>query len=47
MLEVLYPILARQRKLVTFPIEGFWKDLGKPQDLLDGNKFYLQFLIEK
>jgi len=39
MLEKLYPLLAPKRQLITWTVNGFWKDLGKPDEILDGNKF--------
>ncbi|MFX0000609.1 MAG: sugar phosphate nucleotidyltransferase [Candidatus Hodarchaeota archaeon] len=32
-----FPILARENKLYHYSIPGIWKDIGKPEELLEGN----------
>jgi len=32
-----FPKLASQGKLYYYPIPGIWKDIGKPEELLEGN----------
>lgn len=32
-----FPILAREEKLYHYSIPGIWKDIGKPEELLEGN----------
>ncbi len=32
-----FPILADEGKLYYYPIPGIWKDIGKPEELLEGN----------
>ena len=38
-----FPKLANQGNLYNFPIKGVWKDIGKPEELLDGN---IQMMID-
>ncbi|MFX0006860.1 MAG: sugar phosphate nucleotidyltransferase [Promethearchaeota archaeon] len=33
----IFPILAKEGKLYFHPISGIWKDIGKPEELLEGN----------
>ncbi|MFW9971373.1 MAG: sugar phosphate nucleotidyltransferase [Candidatus Odinarchaeota archaeon] len=33
----IFPILSEEGKLYHFPISGIWRDIGKPEELLDGN----------
>ncbi len=32
-----FPILSNEEKLYHYSIPGIWKDIGKPEELLDGN----------
>ncbi|TET60751.1 MAG: NDP-sugar synthase [Promethearchaeota archaeon] len=32
-----FPILVREEKLYHYSIPGIWKDIGKPEELLEGN----------
>ena len=32
-----FPILAREEELYYYSIPGIWKDIGKPEELLEGN----------
>ncbi len=32
-----FPILAKEGNLYHYPISGIWKDIGKPEELLEGN----------
>ena len=32
-----FPTLAKEGNLYNFPISGIWKDIGKPEELLEGN----------
>ncbi|MFW9988749.1 MAG: sugar phosphate nucleotidyltransferase [Candidatus Odinarchaeota archaeon] len=32
-----FPILVSEEKLYHYPIPGIWKDIGKPEELLEGN----------
>ncbi|MFW9785865.1 MAG: sugar phosphate nucleotidyltransferase [Candidatus Heimdallarchaeota archaeon] len=33
----IFPGLANKEKIYCYPIPGIWKDIGKPEELLDGN----------
>ena len=33
----IFPKLAEEGNLYNFPISGIWKDIGKPEELLEGN----------
>ncbi|MFX1552212.1 MAG: sugar phosphate nucleotidyltransferase [Promethearchaeota archaeon] len=33
----IFPILSKQGKLYHYSIPGIWKDIGKPEELLEGN----------
>jgi len=33
----IFPKIASEKKLFHYPISGVWKDVGKPEELLDGN----------
>ena len=33
----IFPKLAKEGNLYNFPISGIWKDIGKPEELLEGN----------
>jgi NDP-sugar pyrophosphorylase family protein len=43
----IFPTLANQNKLLHFPISGIWKDIGKPEELLDGNILLMNDLIKR
>ena len=32
-----FPKLANEREIYHYPISGIWKDIGKPEELLEGN----------
>jgi NDP-sugar pyrophosphorylase family protein len=38
-----FPKLAEEGTLFNFPISGIWKDIGKPEELLEGN---IQLMID-
>jgi len=38
MLEKLYPTLTGRLITYAIPTNGFWKDLGKPEEIIEGNK---------
>ena len=42
----IFPVLAAQKQLFCFPLEGYWVDLGKPRDFLTGTALYLKHLAE-
>ncbi len=42
-----FPKIAEEGKLFHYPIKGIWKDMGKPEELLDANFMLLRDLIEK
>jgi len=33
----IFPIIAKEGNLYHYPISGIWKDIGKPEELLEGN----------
>lgn len=39
-----FPKLAKEGKLYSLPLEGFWMDIGQPKDFLKGSMFYLENL---
>ena len=41
-----FPKVAREKDLFHYPIEGVWKDIGKPEELLNGNILLLKELIK-
>ncbi|MBD3254859.1 MAG: NTP transferase domain-containing protein [Candidatus Lokiarchaeota archaeon] len=41
-----FPTLAREKKLHHYPISGIWKDIGKPEELLEGNILLMKNLLE-
>jgi NDP-sugar pyrophosphorylase family protein len=41
-----FPKVAKERELYHYPIEGIWKDIGKPYDLLQGNISLMNDLIQ-
>ncbi|MFW9825130.1 MAG: hypothetical protein ACFFE4_19470, partial [Candidatus Thorarchaeota archaeon] len=38
-----FPKLASKGELYYYPIPGIWKDIGKPEELLEGN---IEFMLE-
>jgi len=42
----IFPELANNGKLYHFPISGIWKDIGKPEELLEGNILLMQDIIK-
>ena len=42
-----FPIITKERELYHYPIEGIWRDIGKPNDLLQGNIALMNDLIQK
>ena len=42
-----FPKLAEEKQLQHYPISGLWKDVGKPNELFDGNIKLLNDLIER
>ncbi len=40
-----FPRIAEENKLYHFPIKGIWKDIGKPEELLNGNILLMNDLI--
>lgn len=43
----IFPKMAADQVLYTFPLEGFWNDIGQPPDFLKAARNYLQHLQEK
>ena len=41
-----FPMLAREGKLFNYPISGIWKDIGKPEELLEGNILLMEDLLK-
>ncbi len=41
----IFPKLAKNRSLYHYPIEGIWKDIGKPYELLEGNFLLMNELL--
>ncbi len=41
-----FPKLAAEKKLYHYPISGIWKDIGKPEELLEGNILLMNDLIK-
>jgi NDP-sugar pyrophosphorylase family protein len=41
----IFPDLAFQNKLFHYPITGIWKDIGKPEELLEGNILLMKDII--
>ncbi|KAH0485263.1 MAG: uncharacterized protein KVP18_001332 [Porospora cf. gigantea A] len=39
--RAVFPEMARDKALFTFPLRGFWADLGRPRDLIQGMKHKL------
>lgn len=42
-----FPNLAGENRIYHYPISGLWKDIGKPEELLEGNILLMKELIEK
>jgi len=42
-----FPKLARDGKLFNYSIDGIWRDIGKPKDLLEGNFQLMNSLIKE
>lgn len=34
--RVIFPAMAREGKLYSFQLSGYWMDVGKPNDFLNG-----------
>ena len=43
----IFPEIAKEKKLYSMDLEGFWMDIGQPKDFLSGLKLYLNFLKSK
>jgi mannose-1-phosphate guanylyltransferase len=43
----LFPTLAKEGNLFYFPIPGIWRDIGKPEELLQGNFQLLASILDK
>ena len=41
-----FPKLAKEEKLYYYPIPGIWKDIGKPEELLEGNILLMTELLK-
>ncbi|MHA1915696.1 MAG: sugar phosphate nucleotidyltransferase [Promethearchaeota archaeon] len=41
-----FPTLSKEGNLFYYPIPGIWKDIGKPEELLEGNILLLSGLLE-
>ena len=41
-----FPVLARENKLYNYSIPGIWKDIGKPEELLEGNILLMNDLLK-
>ncbi|MHA1824936.1 MAG: hypothetical protein ACTSXM_13855, partial [Promethearchaeota archaeon] len=41
-----FPKIAEEHEVYHYPIEGIWKDIGKPFELLQGNIFLMNDLIQ-
>ena len=42
-----FPKLSKENELFHYPISGIWKDIGKPEELLEGNILLMNDLIEE
>ena len=42
----IFPNLAKERKLYHYPIDGVWKDIGKPEELLEGNILLMNDILK-
>ncbi|SDE90075.1 glucose-1-phosphate thymidylyltransferase [Thermus arciformis] len=45
--DAIQGLIDRGRKVVGVEVEGWWKDTGRPQDLLDANRLLLEELSPK
>ncbi len=43
----IFPKLLQEEILYNYPIPGIWKDIGKPEELLEGNILLMNDLIKK
>ena len=43
----IFPLMAKDRELCSFELEGFWMDIGQPKDFLSGSELYLAFAAQK
>eukprot|EP01057_Protomagalhaensia_wolfi_P001528 Protomagalhaensia_wolfi_Nauph_80__1527@NODE_192_length_3230_cov_101_865559_g145_i0_p1_GENE_NODE_192_length_3230_cov_101_865559_g145_i0NODE_192_length_3230_cov_101_865559_g145_i0_p1_ORF_typecomplete_len394_score76_95NTP_transferase/PF00483_23/4_1e50Hexapep/PF00132_24/3_3e09Hexapep/PF00132_24/0_0024Hexapep/PF00132_24/0_29NTP_transf_3/PF12804_7/7_4e10Hexapep_2/PF14602_6/0_00081Hexapep_2/PF14602_6/0_09DUF4954/PF16314_5/3e05Fucokinase/PF07959_12/6_2Fucokinase/PF07959_12/6Fucokinase/PF07959_12/18IspD/ len=43
----IFPVMAAEGELYCFQLQGYWADIGKPKDFLEGTKLYLQALSHK
>ncbi len=41
-----FPILSNQEKLFHYSIPGIWKDIGKPEELLEGNILLMNDILK-
>jgi len=41
-----FPRISKEHEIYHYPIEGIWKDIGKPNDLLQGNISLMNDLIQ-
>ena len=41
----IFPKLAKEGNLFNFPISGIWRDIGKPEELLEGNVQLMQDIL--
>ncbi|KAG9396311.1 Nucleotidyl transferase [Carpediemonas membranifera] len=39
-----FPHMANLRQLYSFPLDGFWMDVGKPDDFIDGAQTMMEYL---
>jgi len=42
----IFPNLANEKKLYHYPIDGVWKDIGKPEELLEGNILLMNDILK-
>jgi len=42
----IFPKLASENKLYHYPISGIWKDIGNPEELLEGNFLLMKDLLK-
>jgi len=43
----IFPEIAKEKKLYSMDLEGFWMDIGQPKDFLTGIRLYMNFLKSK
>lgn len=41
-----FPLMAQDKQLFCFTLEGFWMDIGQPKDYLEGQRLYLKYKRE-